>query len=368
VSAPLTVGVEEEFLLLDPVSWRNAPVADEFGAAFPRDLGDRRRDEFRLSMAELVTPVCTDLATLRHELSVARTAGAEAASAVGARLVAIGATPYAEPELVEADKPRFHAIARHYGPVAHDPAVCGCHVHIGVPDRRTAIQVCNRIRVWLPVLQAIAVNSPFHAGADTGYASWRNVQLDRWPSLGPAPWLASEADYDGIVGSLVASGVMLDPTMVLWYARPSAKYPTVEVRVADVCSTVDDAVLLAALTRAMVATPLDDGPVDDLLLSAAHWNAAHTGLDGTLLDPRTGSARPAWDLVCELLDRVSPALQRHGDLAEVHSGLDRLRREGTGAARQRRIFAETGSLGCVLAEWADRTAGLARAATGTRAA
>jgi carboxylate-amine ligase len=166
------------------------------------------------------------------------------------------------------------------------------------------------------------------------------------------------------VASLVAAGVMLDETMVLWYARPSATYPTVEVRVADVCASVDDTVLLAGLVRGLVATALDDiaagrqaAQVSDSLVMAAHGNAARSGPDGTLLDPRSGHARPAWDLVDELLRTVAPALDRHGDLDLVADGCERIRRQGTGAARQRAIHARTGDITAVLAAMAEQTAG-----------
>jgi carboxylate-amine ligase len=237
--------------------------------------------------------------------------------------------------------------------------VCGCHVHVGVPDRELAIRVCDHLRMWLPVVQALTVNSPLFEGVDTGHASWRSIQLERWPSLGPSPLLSSGEQYDRTVRTLVASGVMLDESMVLWYARPSATWPTVEVRVGDVCLTVDDTVLVAALVRALVSTAVADiaagvpaPDVPDHLLRAAHWNAAHAGVGGTLLDPVRGVARPAWDLVEELLVAVTPALERHGDAGEVHTGLARVRREGTGADRQRRILERTGDVRAVLTELA----------------
>lgn len=358
-TAVLTVGVEEEFLLLDPHSGRNLPAVEAVLGALAGDVRGRSRLEVRHSMVEMVTGVRTGLTELRDELTGLRRAAAAAATAAGATLVAVGATPIAEARRAVTDNPRFRAIGRHYGPIAHDPAVCGCHVHVGVPDRELAIQVCNRLRVWLPVVQALTVNSPLFDGADTGHASWRSMQLDRWPGLGPPPLLAGGEDYDRTVRALVASGVMLDESMVLWYARPSVTWPTVEVRVGDVCPTAADTVLVAGLIRALVATAAGEiaagvaaPEVPDLLLRAAHWSAAHRGLDDTLLDPRRGLARPAWELVAELVETVSPALDRHGDLATVHDGLARLRLAGTGARRQRRILDRTGDVHAVLAELA----------------
>ncbi|MGI5240802.1 carboxylate-amine ligase [Dactylosporangium sp. CA-139066] len=358
---PFTFGVEEEFLLLDPDTWANRPVAEQARLTLPPAMHERSRSEFRRSMFEMVTPVCTDARRLRGHLLDNRRAAAGSAAAVGARLVAVGATPVAEPDRAVVDTPRFHAIARHYGPIAHDPALCGVHVHVGVPDRALAIQACNAIRPWLPVVQAITANSPFHAGADTGHASWRAIALERWPSLGPAPYLDSPEDYDRTVQELVDTGVMLDASMVLWWARPSSRYPTVEVRVGDVCPTADDTVLVAALVRGLVATAVADVAAGrpalrppEHLLRAAHWNAAHAGLDGTLTDLRVREPRPAWQLVDELVARTGPALERHDDRETVRAGLAALRERGNGATRQRRVHAR-GGLPAVLDDLAAAT-------------
>ena len=355
-TARLTVGVEEEYLLLDPATMANMPAAPAVMAALPDEIRELSRREFRHSMIEMVTPVCTGLGEVGEHLRTVRAAAAQAAHEAGACLVAVGATPVAEPARAVTDDPRFRAIAAHYGPVVDDPAVCGCHVHVGVPDRELAVQVCNHLRPWLPVVQALTVNSPFHDGRDTGHASWRAMQLDRWPTLGPTPWFASAGDLDRTVELLVASGAMLDETLVLWHARPSSTYPTVEVRVADTCPTADDAVLLAGLVRALVATAVDHvaagrtaPPIAHDVVRAAHWNAAHQGVGGTLLDLRQSRARPAWDVVGDLLHTITPVLTRSGDLPLIEAGLSRLRAEGTGATRQRRALAASGDLGAALA-------------------
>ncbi|MEU8663691.1 carboxylate-amine ligase, partial [Actinoplanes philippinensis] len=316
----LTVGVEEEFLLLDPATTANTPAAATVVAALDAGVRGQSRMEFRHSMIEMVTPVCTGLDEAAGHLLRHRRAAARAAESSGACLVAVGATPVAEPDRAVTGDPRYRAIAGHYGRIVDDPAVCGCHVHVGVPDRELAVQVCNQLRPWLPVVQAMTVNSPVHAGADTGHASWRAMQLDRWPGLGPSPWLASAGDLDRTVSLAVASGMMLDDSLILWHARPSAAYPTVEVRVADVCPTAADAVLLAGLVRALVATAIDDiaagrfaPPIPDHAVRAAHWNAAHQGLTHTLLDVRQERARPAWDLITDLVTTIGPALDRSGD-------------------------------------------------------
>ncbi|WP_018255656.1 carboxylate-amine ligase [Salinispora mooreana] len=359
----LTLGVEEEFLLLNSDTGESMPVAARVLDGLSGTAYEQSRREFRHSMVEMVTPVVSDLTELRRHLVALRTAAIDAAETAGARLVAVGATPVNEAHRTVPDEPRYHAMSRRFGPVAHDPAVCGCHVHVGLPDRELAVQVCNHLRPWLPVVQALTANSPLHDGQDTGHASWRAMQLERWPSIGPTPYFDSAADYDATVADLIKAGIMLDAGMVYWYVRPSVAYPTVEIRVGDVCPTVDDTVLVAALVRALVATlaaDVRDGVratrIRGCLVSAAHWRAAHDGLDGDLVDLRTGHARPAWDLVDELFALVTPALERQGDRGYVLDQLIRLRDEGTGAARQRRILERTGcDVRAVLAHLAAQT-------------
>ncbi|MEU7874438.1 glutamate--cysteine ligase [Dactylosporangium sp. NPDC049140] len=360
---PLTVGVEEEFLLLDPESWHSLPLVERVRAALPAELRPASRHEFRLSILEMVTPVCTDLGELRGHLAANRRAAAEATRRTGVRLVAVGATPVAEPDRTVAHSPRYRAIARHYGPIARDPALCGAHVHVGVPDRDLAVRVCTALRPWLPLLQAVTANSPFAGGEDTGHDSWRGIAGERWPGIGPTPPLDSFADYERTVAELVASGSMFEPELVWWYARPSLLYPTVEVRVADACPTSDDTVLLAALVRGLVATLSAEvraekaaPAVPEHLLRAAHWNACHTGLAGTLTDPLRRTARLAGDMIAELFTAIAPALAAHGDLELVQAGLLRLRDEGNGATRLRRAARSSGGLPGALHARAEETA------------
>jgi carboxylate-amine ligase len=223
------------------------------------------------------------------------------------------------------------------------------------------VQVCNHLQVWLPVIRALTGNSPLFAGADTGYASWRSVQLQRWPTAGPTPWFDSADEYDRTIADLQTAGALLDPSMVCWYARLSGLRPVVEIRVSDVCADVDDAVLAAALVRAAVATALADIAAGhpaarprDCVTTAAHWRAARNGLTRTLVDLRLGRTRPAWELVDEFFATVCPALLATGDLGRVLDGLRRLRQQGTGAARQRADHG-AGDLPALLRNLARRT-------------
>jgi carboxylate-amine ligase len=353
----LTIGVEEEFLLLDPDTGVPVPGVNRAVGAMPEHLRGHTRVEFRACQFELASAVTSELGQLRRHLTQIRSAAAEAAHAAGARLVAIGAAPVADPRPVVSDEPRYAEMAERFGALANDPAVCGCHVHIGVDDRELAVLVSNHLRLQLPTLQAMTANSPFCDGVDTGYASWRSILFGRWPSVGPTPHFKDASAYDAAVRRMIDSGVMMDEAMVYWYARLSARYPTIEVRVGDVCPTVGDTVLVAALVRGLVAHAVDQvrrgvlaPPVPDSLVSAAHWRAAREGLDGELVDLRDGAVRPAWDVVDAMVDAARPALTRLGDWPTVARHLAALRRWGNGATRQRRIHRRSGTVGAVLDE------------------
>ncbi|WBB71081.1 glutamate--cysteine ligase [Micromonospora sp. WMMD812] len=360
----LTVGVEEEFLLVDPHTGAAVPAVDLVMEQVPAELRGQVEREFQTSQIEIGTPPGLELSSIRHSLGVLRRALADAAERAGVRLLAIGTGPVDGPVPPVVDKPRFDQMIERFRLLVPGPGNNGMHVHVGIPDPETGVHVLNHVRPWLPTLHAVTANSPFAKGEDTGYASWRSIEWERWPSVAPTPYLESHEHYERLIRQLIASGVMLDEGMLYWYARLSAKYPTVELRIGDVCPSVDDAVLVAALVRALVATAIDDIAAgrpairtDHHLLVAAHWRAAHDGLEGDGVDLTTGEVRPAWELLDRFVERVRPAIEQHGDWAEVSDLLGGLRRHGSGAARQRAVFARSGRLSDVVQDVARQTHG-----------
>lgn len=360
----LTVGVEEEFLLVDPATGVAAPAVDAVMARIPAELRGQVQYEFQASQIEIGSPPGLDLSAVRHSLGLLRSGLAVAADEAGVRLVAIGTGPVEGPTSPVVDNDRFHEIVARYGLLVPGPGNNGMHVHVGVPDPETGVQVLNHLRPWLPVLHAATANSPFYAGRDTGYASFRSVLWERWPPVAPTPLLTSYAHYERLIDRLIATGMLLDQGMLYWYARLSAKYPTVEIRVGDVVPTLDDVLFVAALTRGLVSAALADiaagrpaPDVDHHLLVAAHWRAAHDGLEGRAVDLVGGGTRPAWTALDDLVARLRPHLARHGDLTEIDDLLARLRERGTGAARQRAAFARTGTLTAVIDAIAEQTRG-----------
>jgi carboxylate-amine ligase len=357
-----TIGVEEEFLLADPAT--GEPVAvNEAVAGHAAERGVELQLELTSCQVETTTEVVGGTGELAEQLYRLRHIASESAEASGARLLAVGLPPTVPHEFPITDTPRYRKIADRYGMIAHEQGICGAHVHVAVPNREVAIRVSNRLRPWLPLLLALTANSAIYRKTDTGYASWRSVLWARWPSAGPPPAFDSVDEYDAVVQMLLHAGAILDDGMVYWDVRPSANFPTVEVRVADVPATVSETVLLAALIRAAVMTAMDDEssgqPMPALsahALHAAYWKSARDGLDGDAVDltERHGSA-PARMLLSRMVEHVRPALEAVGDYDLVTSELDRVAEQGNGAMRQRRAWQRDHDVADVIAEAAEAT-------------
>ena len=345
----ITLGVEEEFVLLDPSTGATVLA----GPDLVRMLGGEPgiQEELMRFQVETGTRVCTSLDDLGRELIRLRRLAAAAAASLGCRLVASGVAPYRTPGLAAVTgQPRYQELARRYAPVVAEAGTCGCHVHVGVPSRDLGVQVLARLRPWLAPLLAVTANSPIAGGHDTGWASWRHVIQSRWPTATPPAAWPDAAAYDTAVRRLIERGAALDERSVYFLARLSPRYPTVEVRVADVCLDVGTAVLAAGLTRALVATalaetrrgtPVAAAPAEQV--AAALAAAARQGLAGAGADPVTGQAVDAPTLRARLLDHVYPALSDHGDTQTITRLLHRLDHRGTGADRQRSLFTSAAS-------------------------
>ena len=255
------------------------------------------QQELMRFQVETGTRVCTGLDDVGGELIRLRRLAAAAAARLGCRLVASGVAPYRTPGLAAVtDQPRYQELARRYGPVVAEAGTCGCHVHVGVPSRDLGVQVLARLRPWLAPLLAVTANSPIADGHDTGWASWRYAIQSRWPTATPPAAWPDAAAYDAAVRRLIARGAALDERSVYFVARLSPRYPTVEVRVADVCLDAGTAVLAAGLIRALVATALAEArrgtPAAALArqVAAALAAAARQGFAGAGVDPFTGQA------------------------------------------------------------------------------
>jgi glutamate---cysteine ligase / carboxylate-amine ligase len=341
----ITLGVEEEFVLLDPCTGAAALAGPDLARTLDGEPGIQQ--EVMRFQVETATRVCTSLDDLDRELRRLRRLAADAAASAGCLLAASGIAPYCAPGLAAVTgQPRYRQLARRFGPlVAEAGGACGCHVHVGVPSRDLGVQVLARLRPWLAPLLAITVNSPIAGGRDTAWASCRYPAWSRWPTATPPAAWPDAAAYDAAVRGLIRQGAALDEQSIYLLARLSPRYPTVEVRVADACLDAGTAVLLAGLTRALVATALAEArqgtPVP--AAPARHVNAAliaaaRYGLAGPAVDPFTGHPADARSVRSRLIDHVYSELSARGDAQLITGLLRRLDREGTGADRQRALF------------------------------
>jgi carboxylate-amine ligase len=350
-TGPFTIGVEEEFLVVDAATRALRPDGPGLLPAARDRIGEDVHPELHPSQLETNTPVEETLAGVRAALTGLRRELAATAAAAGCRLAATGTHPFSAWTEDPAVNPEYAVVEREYQQLAREQVICGGHVHVGIGDPEAAIAVVNGAGPWLSPIVALAANSPFWGGRDTGYASYRTELWRRWPTAGtPAPF-AGRAEYEALVEALFRTGSIDDPARIYWDVRPSAKFPTVEFRVADVGLTVDDAVMVAGLVRAVVVTAAQAPPARPVrpeLLRAATWRAARYGLSGHLLDVEAATAVPAKDLIGRFLGRLRPALEELGDWDEVSALVGRTLADGTPADRQRRVWAATGDLGAVV--------------------
>lgn len=361
-----TLGVEEEYQIVDSETRellaRGGRTVQE--RAQRSTMGDEVVPELLTAQIEAVSPVCRTLAEVRAEILRLRREVNVAAAKEGARIAAASTHPFSDwQEQRITPKERYEGLVETYRRLARQQAAFGFHVHVGLADREAAIRVMNRLRLWLAPMLALSANSPFWLGEDSGYASYRTQVWGRMPVSGPPGIFESKAEHDELIDALVAAGVVADSTKVYWDIRLPEDLDTIEVRVMDVCSRTDEAVMMAGFTRALVRTCHEraerEEPYPRLrpeLLRAAHWLASRYGLDAKLFDAETGRVAPARDVTEKLLAFARPALEEDGDWEEVSTLVRETLEHGNGANRQRRTYEKSGRLEDVVDMLVEETA------------
>ncbi|MFD8148658.1 glutamate--cysteine ligase [Streptomyces sp. NPDC059708] len=366
-----SVGVEEELLLVDadsgaPLAVSEAVLASAERSAWQRPGGNGRRDhefekELQKEQVEFATRPLTGMGELQEEIVRIRREAAHHAASAGAVVAAVATSPLPVKPSLNAGR-RYRWLGEQFGLTAQEQLTCGCHVHVSVASDEEGVAVLDRIRPWLAVLTAMSANSPFWQGEDSGYGSYRSRVWNRWPSAGPADVFGSADRYHEQVSAMLGTGVLRDEGMIYFDARLSATYPTVEIRVADVCLDASTPVLLAALVRGLVETAArgwqDGRPpprIATSLLRLASWRAGRSGLDGPLMHPETMRETSAEVAVEALYQHVRTALQDHGDDERVREGVAHLHERGNGARTQRRLRADGPDLASVVARCAELT-------------
>ncbi len=341
-----TIGVEEEFLLLDPATRHLRPTGDEVRDTASDAVGDEVQAELHLSQLETTTPVCRTLSELRRELVRLRRELMNAAERAGHRVGAAGTHPFSHwgEDRITPKEP-YVQLEEQYQQLAREKIICGCHVHVGVGDAEDVVVAMNGARLWLAPLLALSSNSPFWMGDDTGYASYRAEISRRSPLSGIPPAFDSRARYDDLVEVLMTADHLDNPERIHWDLRPSTRYPTLEFRATDVCLTVDEAVMVAGLAKGTTRASLERAKRGERfprppreLLRLAMWQAARYGVDGELVDMVDRRSAPALEVIKALLDMVRPVLEDSGEWEEVSTLVNQTLDRGTAAARQRRAF------------------------------
>ena len=362
-----TVGVEEELLVIDPITRSVTARArdvvrenDEHGrGTSPRSASDELDKELFRHQLEIRTDPTRDVDDTVAQIVAGRRTAGEAAAVLELAVAVCASVPLAREEPVVSDNARYRDMAEAFGQVARRGTTCGMHVHVAIDSPEEGVICIDRIAPWLPVLLAVSTNSPFEEGRDTGYASWRTQLWSTWPSAGPTEPFGSYTGYRRACELMIASGAARDPGMLYFDARLSLGQPTLEVRILDAVTDPEDVGLLTALVRALVETAIDGWPEGLPVwraeeLRAARWRASRYGLAGRLLDPATHALRPAREVLSSLVELVSARLQHSGDSERVERGVERVL-GATGATRQRAAYERTGSLEGVVDDVLART-------------
>lgn len=364
----LTIGVEEEFFVFDPatrdLAVEGLPNFDLLKQQNNLDSEIYGFDhEFQSSIVESRTGICQDLNQVRIQIQELRHVLVGSALESELFVFAAGTLPLGNWRTAQiTNKPRYEEIAQHYREVVQRRATCGCHVHIGIADRDIAVQVLNRVRPWLATLLALSASSPFYEGNDTGYQSFRSLLWGGFPVAGTPSAFSSHKDYLEKIQTLIDTGSILDAGHIYWDARLGVRYDTLEFRIADACTTVDEVILQAGLCRALALTCINEiknnrplPAAQPELTRAATWRAARSGLDGNLIDVAEKEQVSATIMLDRLLNYVRNALEELGDWDEVVSLADQTRQRGTSARRQHQVLARTGRLEDVVNELAVET-------------
>lgn len=343
-----TMGLEEEYLLVDRGTRdivQSPP--EEMLEACQEQAPGRIHPEFLRCQIEVGTPVCKTLAEARAELAALRATVAGVAGRYGLAPIAASTHPFAawEPQK-HTNRDRYNMLARDLGAPARRLMICGMHVHIGIEDDDLRIDLMNQVRYFLPHLLALSTSSPFWRGRDMERRSYRLSVWHELPRTGMPASFQSYGEYQSHVAVLVNAGVIEDASKLWWDIRPSSRFPTLEMRITDICTRLDDAVTVAALYRCLLRMlwrlklrNVTWRPYKNLLIEENRWRAQRYGLDSGLVDFGQGRIVPYADLLDEIIELTREDAEHFGCTAEVERAREIVAR-GTSAHRQIAIYQE----------------------------
>jgi glutamate---cysteine ligase / carboxylate-amine ligase len=349
--APLTVGLEEELMLLDPETLELAPVSREAIAALGGDPGFK--PELPASQLEILTAPAPDVPAAMRELAAGRARLAAGVAGI-ARPAAAAVHPFSHTEGELNEHERYERTKREFGRHARRQLVCALQVHVAVGSAAGTLAVYNALRSYLPELAALAASAPFHGGVDTGLASVRPKISEELPRQGIPPAIESWEAFAEALDWGARAGVVPEPAVWWWELRPHPRWGTLELRVPDTQATLTDAGAVAALSHALVGWLAgrheagEELPVDPTWrIEENRWSACRWGVQGTLADLRTGDRKPTAARLRELIDALGPAAARLGCAGELERARELAQRNG--AMRIREVAADGGVH--AVAEW-----------------
>ncbi|MCC7327210.1 MAG: carboxylate-amine ligase [Burkholderiales bacterium] len=341
-----TFGIEEEFFLTHPRSRSLAvEVPRSFLRACRRRFGNAIAPELLWSQVEVVSPIFAEHAQAQQELIRLRRGVAEIAIDKDLRLLAAGTHPIcAWGEQIETPKQRYRDLMGDFQIVARRNVLCGLHIHVAVPPGTDRVALMNRAMPWLPVFLALSTSSPFWNRADTGLLSYRQAAYDEWPRTGIPDYFHDEGEYRELVRLLAAGGAVKDASFLWWAIRPASRYPTLELRICDSCTRVEDTLAVAALYRCLIRMLVrrpEQGaqwtPFTRRLIDENRWQAKRHGLDAMFLSLDGSPPRTCKAVIDALLEQVAEdaaALRCESALARI----PKLLTEGTSAHRQVKLY------------------------------
>jgi carboxylate-amine ligase len=357
-----TIGVEEEFQIVDPATWALRSHVSELLTASAPSLGDQIKRELHQSIVEVGTKICANVTELEDEVCRIRRELSQSAESVGLRIAAAGTHPFSNwKDQILSPGERYENIVEELQQLARSLLIFGLHIHVAVPDKASTIELLNEARYFLPHLLALSTSSPFWQGRDTGLKSYRTTVFRRFPRSGIPEHFDSWTEYEAYLDMLVELHCIDNGKKIWWDLRPHPVFGTLEFRICDVPTSPRVSVALAALAQALVVklhrlrrSNLGFRIYSRALVEENKWRAARYGMDGRLIDFGKRTEVPMRDLVLELLafvDDVADELGSRKALDYVHT----IVREGTSADRQLQVYRETGDLRAVVRWLVDET-------------
>jgi carboxylate-amine ligase len=346
MSAPgFTIGVEEEYLLIDRDSLALAEAPPALMEACVAELQDQVSPEFLQCQIEIGTRVCAGASDAREDLKRLRSSVAKQAAKFNLVPIAASCHPIADwKDQHPTDKDRYQSLERDLAGVVRRLLICGMHVHVGLNDDALRVDLMPQLSYFLPHLLALTGSSPYWQGRDTGLASYRLTVFDNLPRTGLPPEVSSWAEYERIVGLLTNVGVIEDSSKIWWDLRPSHRFPTLEARICDVCPRLEHTIAVAALIQALTrmlwrlkAKNQRWRTYDRFLIAENRWRAQRYGMTEGLIDFGEGVIKPFADLVVEMQELVAEDAAALGSEAEIAS-LSDIVAGGASAQRQRSAY------------------------------